>query len=387
MIPATKAQSVSRRLRVLQLIDHLGSGGAQTIVADLARLLPEHKIDVEVAHLFAPNMLATEFANLGTTVHDLSTGAAYRPIAAADVRPAIRLRRLLRSRDFDVVNAHLYVAPLHLKLALAGGGDRPRIINTVHAHEAHLPRYVYPSYRFTRSSTDLFVADFEASRARLSTIAGAADRVAVIPFGVIPAERAQPDDRARLRAEWDISEAAQVVLSIARLHEQRCIDEILTGFAQIVGSAPRAVLVLVGDGPQDAALRQRASKLGIERAVRFVGRRSDFTACCAAADVFVSMSVGGDVGMAALQAASTGLPVLAWDILDATIGASELDDSHPVLTGSGPEFTELLERLLDDPGLREHVGTHGEQLVRTRLNAAEMARSYAQCYRSACAPT
>src|SRR5205085_8538762 len=104
-------------------------------------------------------------------------------------------------------------------------------------------------------------------------------------------------------ATLDVADDAVVLLSVARLHEQRCIDRFIDALVEL---PTNVLLLLAGDGPAEAALRRQAATLGLEERVRFLGRRSDLPALFAAADVYLSMSVGGDVGIAALQAASAG---------------------------------------------------------------------------------
>lgn len=357
----------------------MGSGGAQTIVRDLARCLPSLGVDVEVAHLFAPNFHAEELASAGTPVHDLASGTSYTPRAAADLRPAIRLRRLVASMRPDVINLHLYIAPLHLR-ALTPSRSRPVVVNTIHAHREHLPRYVFPSYRLTRSMTDAFVLDFAAQAVDLRRVAPGIPATC-IPFGVEPIDPVA-SARDEVRRELGMPDTGCLVMSIARLHPQRSIDRFVEAFASFAGDLPDAALAIVGDGPLETELRAQAERAGLARRAHFLGRRSDLDRLLAAADVAVSMSVGGDVGIAALQAASAGVPVLAWDILGRKIVADDLDEQHPCLTAGPDHFAPMLRDLVASPDLRRQVGNHGYATTRSRFSAASMTASYAELYRS-----
>lgn len=358
----------------------MGSGGAQRIVFDLARLLPEHELDVEVAHLYAPDTFEAEFAALGTRVHDLSTGGAYHPLAALDPRLPFRLRHLLASNSYDVVHAHLYIAPLHLKLARTSRRARCVVVNTVHAHSAHLPSYVYPSYRLTRGTTDAFVCDFTSSVEDLRGMPGSFRRIEHVPFGIDPVE---PDGAgaAALRASLGIPADDVVLLSVARLHAQRNISEFIDAFTSVPSDA-RCHLLLVGDGADEGRLREQAAASPAAARIHFLGRRSDLGACFGAADLYLSMSVGGDVGIAALQAASAGLAVLAWDILDTRITPTQVSVAHPCSTSPQGTFEQDLQHLVADRTTRKLIATTSTEIVRREYTADRMVERYAELYRS-----
>lgn len=369
-------------MRVLQLIDHMGSGGAQTIVYDLARLLPGSGVDVEVAHLYAPNIFAERLEQLGVPTHDLSTGSPYSPLHALDPRAALRLRELLRTSHYDVVNLHLYVAPLHLRLATPRAMRPCAVVNTVHAHREELPRYVFPSYRLTRSRTDMFVGDFDCSRAELMSIGVAEDRIEVIHFGVDPIPEKGDDVRSQGRRALGISPEAPVLLSVARLHPQRFIDRFIHATACLRDAVPDMVLLLAGDGEQRDDLEAMARSLGIGDHVRFLGRRSDLDALAAVSDVYLSVARNGDVGIAALQAMSAGLPCIAWDNAGLHRPPDAAGADYPVMTaGALDTFTDGIRTLLHDPARRRELGHHSSAFVRNEHSAERMARSYADLYR------
>jgi glycosyltransferase involved in cell wall biosynthesis len=75
------------------------------------------------------------------------------------------------------------------------------------------------------------------------------------------------------------------------------------------------VLLLIGNGPQEATLQELAQRLNVAERVRFLGWVSDedkFTAL-ASADVFVSTSQHEGFGLMYLEAMACGLPVVTYD--------------------------------------------------------------------------
>ncbi|MBI5434812.1 MAG: glycosyltransferase, partial [Planctomycetes bacterium] len=75
-----------------------------------------------------------------------------------------------------------------------------------------------------------------------------------------------------------------------------------------------AELVLVGDGPDQAACRDIAHRLGIQDKVVFLGERDAMPELLSPADVFALASREESFGLAALEAMSCGTPVVATDV-------------------------------------------------------------------------
>ena len=103
-----------------------------------------------------------------------------------------------------------------------------------------------------------------------------------------------------------------VLGSVARLHPLKQLDAAI----QILADRPHWNLALAGQGVDEARLRQLATELGVSNRVHFVGeiapeRVGAFLACL---DVFVFPSRAETFGLAAVEAAHAGVPVVANDL-------------------------------------------------------------------------
>ncbi|MDD3921729.1 MAG: glycosyltransferase, partial [Eubacteriales bacterium] len=90
---------------------------------------------------------------------------------------------------------------------------------------------------------------------------------------------------------------------------------LLEAFARLHREVPRAQLLLVGEGPDEAALRRQSEKLGLGDSVRFLGARNDVARLLMAMDVFALPSRFEGLSIAALEAQAAGLPCLLSDTL------------------------------------------------------------------------
>ena len=100
---------------------------------------------------------------------------------------------------------------------------------------------------------------------------------------------------------------APLLLAMGRLHKNKGFDVLLAAMVNV----PRACLWLAGEGPEEAALRAQAVRLGLEQRVRFLGWREDAPALLAAADILVCPSRIEPLGNVVIEAWAHGVPVVA----------------------------------------------------------------------------
>lgn len=148
---------------------------------------------------------------------------------------------------------------------------------------------------------------------------GAARRIIVLPMGVDPPRRVDPERVRALRAAYGLG-SGPVLLSVARLVPMKGHDVVIEALPRLLGRFPDLTYLVVGDGPCRETLRDRAGARGVASRVVFAGRvpPADLAAHYRLATLFVQLSrrTGGydgleGFGLTFLEAASHGLPSLA----------------------------------------------------------------------------
>ena len=114
---------------------------------------------------------------------------------------------------------------------------------------------------------------------------------------------------AALRAGWGAVQRTPVLLYVGRLAAEKNLDLLLTAFEAVQAVAPEARLVLVGEGPDRAALAQRCPR-AVFAGVR---RAEDLAAHYASADIFLFPSVTETFGNVVPEAMASGLAVVGFD--------------------------------------------------------------------------
>jgi glycosyltransferase involved in cell wall biosynthesis len=215
------------------------------------------------------------------------------------------------------------------------------------------------------------VANSEPAAERFVQLGVPADRVFRAPHSTDIA----PFHAVAARGRRDGDHAPVTVLHVGRLIARKGIDRLLRAVA---GARTEVALrlVLVGSGPEEAALRRLAEELGLGGDVEFRGfvDQPGLPEVYAEADVFAFPTLDDPFGIALLEAAATGLPVVASPFAGATIDLVEEGVTGLVVDPDDTAaWTRALAGLARDPELRRRLGARGYEatLDRTPRRAAE----------------
>jgi glycosyltransferase involved in cell wall biosynthesis len=195
-------------------------------------------------------------------------------------------------------------------------------------------------------------------------------RAEVLYYPVVaPTDRSSKEERRAIRAEFETSFDATVIVQVSRMEGLKGHTphlEALGGMKNL----PGWVCWLVGgpQRPQEVAynneLRALAESLGISERVRFIGERSDVTKVLDAADIYCQPNLRPDAfGISFIEAFDAGLPVVTSNLG----GALEVvTDSCGILVPPGDvtALADVLRKLINDEGLRRTLGATGRTRAR-----------------------
>jgi glycosyltransferase involved in cell wall biosynthesis len=171
-----------------------------------------------------------------------------------------------------------------------------------------------------------------------------------------------------------------LVLTVARLTEQKGIADLLAAAPAVLARVPGARFVVVGDGPLAAGLRTEAARAGLDGRFRLETGPVDLPALYRAADLFVLPSRFEGLPLALLEAMAAGVPVIA----TRTTGSDEVvEDGRTgtlVPVGDPAALAEAIARALTYPEGTRGWAEAARARVRERFDASRMADETARVY-------
>jgi glycosyltransferase involved in cell wall biosynthesis len=354
-------------LRVAHVIETLGVGGAERLVADVVRRLDRQRFHSRVFPLDEPLDLQGEIESAGVVVDPVLAPPRRRPLACLR-----GLVRKLRRFGPGLVHTHLYYGNVMGRIGARLAGGAP-VVTTLHN----------PDYTFEARPTLLFRGRKLLDRvtggrnAALVAVSRAVaedfrrhmgwESIRVVPNG-IDLEAFTPERDERAATEWP--SAGLRLLSVGRLHPQKGHRVLLDAMAAARPAGARLSLLVAGEGAERAALEAHAEALGLRDQVRFAGRR-EVRPLLAAADVFVFPSLYEAVGIALLEAMASALPVVA----SRTGGIPEVVEDGVsgmlVTPGDALGLARALAALERDPERRRGLG----KAARARAEAFDVRRT------------
>ncbi len=227
-------------------------------------------------------------------------------------------------------------------------------------------------HRLLAKRVDGLIAVSTAARERLLALGVAAEEV-IVSMQPLDEESLLAATRERHAAGGHAHGAPVEVITVARLVPDQDVGTLIDAFAASGLREEDATLSIVGGGPMDAELRDRARQLGVP--ARFAGAlsASELPARYAAADVFALPSRYEPFGVALREAVVAGLPV----ICSSAVGAAH-DLAHDGLNailvepGDVGALAHALRRLCRDPQLRASMGAASSAIARRHPLACDV---------------
>lgn len=308
-------------LHVLHVVGELSRGGSETWLMNILRNIGQTDLKMDfLTHQAAPGVYDDEARSLGAKT-------LFCPGVENPARYAASFRRLADAHGpYDIVHSHVHHFSGYVLWLARRAGIRGRV---AHSHldtrgvdgRAGLLRRGYLAL-MTRLIRENATARLACSRPAAAALFGedwaeARDGrpAARVHYCSCDLERfRRPADRRAARRELDVPDHAFVVGHVGRFDPQKNHGFLLDVAQALAAIEPRALVLLVGDGPLRGRMEERAARLGLGDRVRFLGSRGDVPRLMTAVmDAFVFPSLFEGLGMVLVEAQAAGLPCVLSD--------------------------------------------------------------------------
>lgn len=391
MTTAEAHDTAARRLHFVHVIRNAGTGGVETHVRGVIRLMQAQGYDVSLVSLAraAPHR---QFAELGCEIVSLYDQGGW---SWHTVRSAFTLVGVLRRLRPDVIHVHgarpILFGTLAAKAAVAG----PVVCSLHSAHDlmavrddgsvgafgAWFARVVH-GLGFLFSDVIVVCAgrlrrDVEVSlqAVTLGFVARSTRKVRLIHHGIdlAPFAKATP-------ARAPGHDRPFVVGTLCRLDEpKKGVAVLLKAVAVLEAHGLAVSLRIAGDGHSRQALERQATVLEL-RDCRFLGFVADTPEFYATLDTFVLPSFSEGMPLVNLEAMAAGLPVVTTDVGGAAEAVLDGECGFVVPPGDAPALAAALETLAGDVSRRAAFGQAGFERARRKFSLEAMFEALSGVY-------
>ena len=358
-------------LRVAQLIETDGPGGAERVVVHLARALQEGGgQSVVVLPPKGEGWIEAELEGSGVAIDRFHLERPLSPACAQALAECFARHRV------DVAHSHEFSMAVYGAWAARRAGV-PHVI-TMHGgryYADRIRRRIALGAAVRASARTVAVSSGLASHLRRDLWLSSS-RVLMIPNGVPYA----PPPHVTLRDELHLGPADRLMVAIGNLYPVKGHRHLIEALGLVAHRHPTLHCAIGGRGHLDADLETLARARGLAGRVHLLGLRSDVPAILAAADLFVQPSLSEGLPLALLEAMQAGRPIVATDVGEVPVALGFGDAGLLVEPGSPGALAAAIDCLLNDSMRAEMLGSRAAARARAEYGLSRMAARYIGIY-------
>ena len=345
-------------MKVLQLLDSVNRGGAETQVLDLCRNAARFGIEVTLVAA-GGGVMEEEFRNSGVQFIRLDRRL---PV---DLFYASRLRKIIRQRDIRVVHGYQAVDGMHLYLATRGMKDVRRVLSFqgfIPGTKNRVAAKLVTSKMDANISVSRSLLDYlrdEVGLRRLDNfhiIYNGADEARLKPSGI------------SITSELGLRDGSMLGAMVANFTTDPTKDQltICRALPEVIREFAQFHFLFVGrvsaDAEEVVAECRRACE-EVSANVHFLGARADVANILAELDVFVFSSRREGFPVAVSEAMLARVPMIVSDIEPLREATENGKYAEMFSVGNSKELATRIKGLLENPAKRDDVATRAREFA------------------------
>ena len=378
------------RIKILVVVPDLNVGGAETHISRIFPMLDRNDFDVRVYTIVGLGPLASVFRDCGIEVV-CGMGTLNFPQSSFIKRKILLLWSALRYLLFllkfrpDVVHFFL---PLAYMIGGLGGWllRRPNLVmsrRSLNNYQLKYP-FILPIERFLHRRMRLILGNSRAVVENLVSEGAGREKISLLYNGIAISKAPSLTGRMQSRQSLDIASEDFVLIIVANLIPYKGHADLLEALA-IASPQWGSTWKLLCVGNDSAKIRrdleEKASELGIQQSVQFLGLRRDVQNLYAAADVGLLVSHEEGFSNSVLEGMVAQLPMIVTDV-GGNAEAIESGEHGLVVPPKNPEaLAQALTRLFRDADLRRRMGLAAREKVHSQFSLDRCVRAYVDVYR------
>jgi len=328
------------RLKIVHIIQLLGTGGAEKLITDLAiRVNPRH--DVRIICLYPSRDYPYEKL---LREHQIEMIFLNKKLGF-DIKTFAELWKTLSEIKPDVVHTHLHAAIYALPWFMFH--RKSRSIHTVHnmaSMELGKAHRILQGWAYRHLNTVPVAISHIIQQGIIKEYGLAPEKVPIIYNG-IDIEKFSPKEQVKMQASCTL-------INVASLSKRKNQALLIEAFNLVLKQRADARLVFVGEGEEKSRLQSLAEKYKISDKVEFAGISSEVREWLSKADIFVLCSLFEGLPLSVIEAMAVGLPVVVTEVGGVPDIVEDGVNGFLVPSGDAGSLSRAILKLIEDKGLQ-----------------------------------
>ncbi len=359
-------------MNILILSTHLNTGGISQYILLLAKGLKKENHNIYV--VTAGGNLVDSLTAAGA-VHvtcNIKTKSELNPKIYFALK---NLCHLIKEKNIDVIHAQTRVTQVMASL-LSRFTGKP-YVSTCHGFfKNRLSRRIFPCWgqgviAISEPVKNHLIKDFGVKE----------KKVFLVHSGVDVKEFFSVDKNLRTEKRREFGVEDKFVIGIiARLSDVKGHDILIAAMKKVVEKEPRAVLFIIGEGPQENMLKAMVKNLLLEKHVRFIPLVNKTASVLPVFDIFVLPSLQEGLGLAIMEAQAAGLPVIASRVGGIPSLVTHGKTGYLVEPKDIHGLADVIINLMNDKAKQESMGLTAKTFIESEFSMEKMVNGTLAVY-------
>jgi len=361
---------MKEKIKVLEVIDSLGSGGAESLLKNfILEAKKNNKFNIEVTTLYSNAIFKEEIKNAGIPVWDLNLKYKYNFLGI------LKIITLIKKRKYNIIHVHLFPAGIFVALASL---LLPKNIKWIFSeHNVFNRRRSFKIFKiidgFTYSRYFKIICVSKQVQSTLLNWMPLIKRKTKVISNAVSISKLL---NSNFLKNYDI-------LFVGRLTQAKGVDILLKAIEILKNKYNKHLnIAIVGDGPLRENLNNLAVQLRVNNEVKFLGIRKDIIKLMNSAKIFVLPSRWEGLPMVILEAMSRGMSIIATGVGGIPEVIENEKEGMLISPGDPQALAQTINELLENKELREKLSQAAYEKVREEYSIETYSANMLDLYSS-----
>lgn len=367
------------KINVLHIRDSKGIHGAERVMLTLARNLNQDAFNLYFLCMRnkdgKSDSLIHVSQQLGIKVIPLEVKGRF------NLRAVLKLRNILKEKRIAVIHTHDYKSDVYGLLASI---KLPvRSIATAHGstRETLLKRgYLFLDEKIIYRFFDCVIAVSNQMKDFLRNRRVPEGKIQVVQNGLDFDLLQKPINGDANQKIETLKSHDQIFAVIGRLFRDKGHSFFVEAMRDIVSDYPRVKGLIVGDGPEKAAIQKQIKSFDLEHKILVIGQVSDMMTIYQRVNFVVIPSIREGLPYTLLESIAAGIPVIASKVGDIPLLIQDEVSGYLIEAGQVTQLVQKMKNLLNNPDKTKNMALNARRIVLEKYSAEKMARETEYIY-------